>query len=58
MKYILIQVALNSETKLAGKHIFERSVSVHDDVSVDFYQIAKVLRFLFGEKSIVIFQIS
>lgn len=52
-----IQVFLTHECKSAGKKIFERVVSMNDSVAVDFSGIVKVLRFLFGQKAIVSFNI-
>lgn len=57
MAELQIQVFLTHECKSAGKKIFERVVSMNDSVAVDFSGIVKVLRFLFGQKAIVSFNI-
>lgn len=57
MSSLQIQVFLNHDAKAAGKRIFERVVEYSDAVSVDYSSIIKVLRFLFGTKSIVSFNI-
>lgn len=57
MADLQIQVFLTHECKSAGKKIFERVVSMNDSVAVDFSGIVKVLRFLFGQKTIVSFNI-
>lgn len=57
MSSLQIQVFLNQDAKAAGKRIFERVVEYSDAVSVDYSSIIKVLRFFFGTKSIVSFNI-
>lgn len=57
MSDLQIQVFLTHECKSAGKKIFERVVSLNDSVAVDFSGIVRVLRFLFGQKAIVSFNI-
>lgn len=57
MSSLQIQVFLNQDAKAAGKRIFERVVDFSDAVSVDYSSIIKVLRFFFGTKSIVSFNI-
>lgn len=57
MADLQIQVFLTHECKNAGKKIFERVVSINDSVAVDFSGVVKVLRFLFGQKAIVSFNI-
>lgn len=57
MADVQIKVFLTHECKSAGKKIFERVVSMNDSVAVDFSGIVKVLRFLFGQKAIVSFNI-
>lgn len=57
MADLQIQVFLTHECKSAEKKIFERVVSMNDSVAVDFSGIVKVLRFLFGQKAIVSFNI-
>lgn len=57
MADLQIQVFLTHECKSAGKKIFERVVSMNDSVAVDFSGIVKVLRFLYGQKAIVSFNI-
>lgn len=57
MADIQIQVFLAHECKSAGKKIFERVVSMSDSVAIDFAGIVRDLRFLFGQKAIVSFNI-
>lgn len=57
MADLQIQVFLTHECMSAGKRVFERIVSLNDSVAVDFGGIVKVLRFLFGQKAIVSFNI-
>ena len=57
MTDLQIQVFLTHECKSAGKKIFERVVSINDSVAVDFGGVVRVLRFLFGQKAIVSFNI-
>lgn len=57
MSNLQIQVYLNHEAKAAGKRLFERVVEFSDAVSIDYANIIKVLRFFFGQKSIVSFNI-
>lgn len=57
MAELQIQVFLTHECKSAGKKIFERVVSTNDSVAVDFSGVVRVLRFLFGQKAIVSFNI-
>lgn len=57
MADLQIQVFLSHECKNAGKKIFERVVSINDSVAVDFSGVVRVLRFLFGQKAIVSFNI-
>lgn len=57
MSNLQIQVYLNHEAKAAGKRLFERVVEYSDSVSIDYANIIKVLRFFFGQKSIVSFNI-
>lgn len=48
---------MNHDAKAAGKRIFERVVEFSDAVVIDYANIIKVLRFFFGQKSIVSFNI-
>lgn len=57
MSDLQIQVFLTHECKSAGKKVFERVVSISDSVAVDFGGVVRVLRFLFGQKAIVSFNI-
>lgn len=57
MSSLQIQVYLNHDAKAAGKRLFERIVEFSDAVSIDCSSIIKVLRFFFGPKSIVSFNI-
>ena len=57
MSNLQIQVYLNHEALAAGKRLFERVVEFSDSVSIDYANIIKVLRFFFGQKSIVSFNI-
>lgn len=57
MSELQIQVFLNHDCKNAGKKIFERVVNISDSVAVDFSGIVRILRFLFGQKAIVSFNI-
>lgn len=57
MADVQIQVFLTHECISAGKKIFERVVSMNDSVAVNFVVIVRVLRFLFGQKAIVSFNI-
>ena len=57
MSILQIQVYLNHDAKAAGKRLFERIVEFSDAVSIDYSSIIKVLRFFFGPKSIVSFNI-
>lgn len=57
MADLQIQVFLTHECKSAGKKIFERVVSINDSVAVDFSGVVRILRFLFGHKAIVSFNI-
>lgn len=57
MSSLQIQVYLNHDAKAAGKRLFERIVEFSDAVSIDYSSIIKVLRFFFGQKSIVSFNI-
>lgn len=57
MSSLQIQVYLNHDAKAAGKRLFERVVDFSDSVVIDFHNIIKVLRFFFGSKSIVTFNI-
>ena len=52
-----IQVFLTHECKSARKKIFERVVLFSDSVAIDFADIVRDLRFLFGQKAIVSFNI-
>lgn len=57
MADLQIQVFLTHECMSAGKKIFERVVSMNDSVAIDFAGIVRNLRFLFGQKAIVSFNI-
>lgn len=57
MSSLQIQVFMNHDAKSSGKRIFERVVEFSDAVSIDYSNIIKVLRFFFGQKSIVSFNI-
>lgn len=57
MAEVQIKVFLTHECMSAGKKVFERVVSISDSVAVDFVGIVRVLRFLFGQKAIVSFNI-
>lgn len=57
MAELQIQVFLTHECMSAGKRVFERIVSLNDSVAVDFSGVVRVLRFLFGQKAIVSFNI-
>lgn len=57
MAELQIQVFLSREAKATGKKVFERIVELHSSVSVDYENVVKVMRFLFGSKSIVSFNI-
>lgn len=57
MSSLQIQVFMNHEAKAAGKRLFERVVEFSDSVIIDYANIIKVLRFFFGQKSIVSFNI-
>ncbi len=57
MSDLQIQVFLTHECKNAGKKVFERIVNISDSVAVDFSGIVRILRFLFGQKAIVSFNI-
>lgn len=57
MSDLQIQVFLTHECMSAGKRVFERVVNISDSVAVDFSGIVRVLRFLFGQKAIVSFNI-
>lgn len=57
MSSLQIQVFLNHNAKAAGKRLFERVVEFSDAVSIDYSSIIKVLRFFYGPKSIVSFNI-
>lgn len=57
MTEVQVQVFLTHECMSAGKRVFERIVSLNDSVAVDFSGVVRVLRFLFGQKAIVSFNI-
>lgn len=57
MADVQIQVFLTHECMSAGKKIYERVVLISDSVAVNFVVIVRVLRFLFGQKAIVSFNI-
>lgn len=57
MSDLQIQVFLTQECKNAGKKVFERIVNISDSVAVDFGGLVRILRFLFGQKAIVSFNI-
>jgi hypothetical protein len=57
MSSLQIQVYLNHDAMAAGKRLFERVVEFSDSVVIDYSSIIKVLRFFFGQKSIVSFNI-
>lgn len=57
MSSLQIQVYLNHDAMAAGKRLFERVVEFSDSVAIDFHIIIKVMRLLFGSKSIVTFNI-
>ena len=57
MSDLQIQVFLTNECKNAGKKVFERIVNISDSVAVDFSGLVRILRFLFGQKAIVSFNI-
>lgn len=57
MSDLQILVFLNHDCKNAGKKIFERVINISDSVAVDFSGIVRILRFLFGQKAIVSFNI-
>lgn len=57
MSSLQIQVYLNHDAKATGKRLFERVIEFSDSVVIDFSSIIKVLRFFFGPKSIVSFNI-
>lgn len=57
MAEVQIQVFLSREAKATGKKVFERIVELHNSVAIDYESVVKVMRFLFGNKSIVSFNI-
>lgn len=57
MADLQIQVFLTHECMSAGRRVFERIVNINDSVAVDFSGVVRVLRFLFGQKAIVSFNI-
>ena len=57
MSSLQIQVFLKHDAKAASKRLFERVVEFSDAISIDYSNIIKVLRFFFGPKSIVSFNI-
>ena len=57
MSSLQIQVFSNHDAKAAGKRLFERVVEVNGSLVIDYANIIKVLRFFFGQKSIVSFNI-
>lgn len=57
MSDLQVQVFLSHEAKNEGRKMFERIVNVSDSISVDFVCIIKALRFLYGSKAIVSFNL-
>lgn len=58
MVELQIQVYANWEAKVSGKRLFERIVESNDACSIDFNTLHRALFFLFGDSSIVSFNIS
>lgn len=54
---IQTKVFQNSEAQLAGHKSFEKLTEVNDCVTIPFEQVARSLKFLFGETSVVQFNI-
>ena len=57
MSSLQIQVFMNESALATGKRIFERVITVDDSIAIDYTQIIKVLRFMFGAQVIINFNI-
>lgn len=57
MSQLQVQVFLNETAQANGKRVFERIVDINEDVIVDYPQVIKTLRFLYGERVIINFNI-
>ena len=56
MQTLRILVYLNDMSKQADKPVFERILSLVDCVAIDYSRTLETLRFLFGEKCVVVFE--
>lgn len=48
---------MNESAQANGKRIFERVITIDDSIVIDYTQIIKVLRFMFGAQVIINFNI-
>lgn len=58
MTSLQVQVFANEKNLRDNRRLFERVVSVPDDSEILYTEIVKSLRFLFGERVIINFNIS
>lgn len=55
MSKLQIIVYLNESTQRANRRILERIVDIDDSIVIDYNQVTRSLKFLFGKDSIINF---